>query len=205
MTDLSIDAWLLAVPTTTARAPMPSSLPSRRRSLLLLARWRSRRHGLWRQGLLLLLGGALGLTLYHALFGFTSAWRGHIVARREAACGAQMVMLGQLAVLLFFQRSPMGTLFSASRSMANMARSGSACSRARSCSDWACSSAAAAPRARSTPREVAIRGCWSRWRHSSSARRSARCICRGGAHSRISARSLIDKLSAGCRRCWRCA
>ena len=54
-----------------------------------------------RQVLLLLLGAALGLTLYHAAFGFTSAWRVFIRDRRGAGLRAQMVMLA-LAVLLFF-------------------------------------------------------------------------------------------------------
>lgn len=64
----------------------------------------------WRQGLLLLLGGALGLSLYHALFGFTSAWRVFIVARRGAGLRAQMVMLA-IAVVLFFPALARGTLF----------------------------------------------------------------------------------------------
>jgi len=54
-----------------------------------------------RQALLLLVGGALGLTLYHAAFGFTSAWRVFIRDRRGAGLRAQMVMLA-IAVLLFF-------------------------------------------------------------------------------------------------------
>ncbi|MGF7241491.1 putative membrane protein YedE/YeeE [Pseudomonas oryzihabitans] len=63
-----------------------------------------------RQALLLLLGGALGLTLYHAAFGFTSAWRVFILDRRGAGLRAQMVMLA-LAVLLFFPALGAGSLF----------------------------------------------------------------------------------------------
>ena len=63
-----------------------------------------------RQALLLLLGGALGLTLYHAAFGFTSAWRVFIRDRRGAGLRAQMVMLA-LAVLLFFPALGAGSLF----------------------------------------------------------------------------------------------
>ena len=37
-----------------------------------------------RQVLLLIVGAALGLTLYHAAFGFTSAWRVFINDRRGA-------------------------------------------------------------------------------------------------------------------------
>lgn len=63
-----------------------------------------------RQALLFLVGGALGLTLYHAAFGFTSAWRVFIRERRGAGLRAQMVMLA-LAVLLFFPALSAGTLF----------------------------------------------------------------------------------------------
>jgi uncharacterized protein len=64
----------------------------------------------WRQGVLYLLGGALGLTLYHALFGFTSAWRVFIADRRGTGLRAQMVMLA-VAVILFFPALNHGTLF----------------------------------------------------------------------------------------------
>jgi uncharacterized membrane protein YedE/YeeE len=64
----------------------------------------------WRQGALYLLGGALGLTLYHALFGFTSAWRVFISDRRGTGLRAQMIMLA-IAVLLFFPALDHGTLF----------------------------------------------------------------------------------------------
>ena len=53
------------------------------------------------QALLLLIGGALGMTLYHASFGFTSSWRVFIKERRGRGLRAQMIMLA-LAVLLFF-------------------------------------------------------------------------------------------------------
>ncbi|HCP30469.1 MAG TPA: hypothetical protein DIT96_12830 [Pseudomonas sp.] len=64
----------------------------------------------FKQVLLLLLGAALGLTLYHAAFGFTSAWRVFINERRGAGLRAQMVMLA-LAVLLFFPALAAGNLF----------------------------------------------------------------------------------------------
>ncbi len=57
-------------------------------------------HG-WRHGALLLVGGFLGLSLYHALFGFTSAWRAFILEGRGAGLRAQMLMLA-LAVVIFF-------------------------------------------------------------------------------------------------------
>ncbi|MDT3718630.1 YeeE/YedE family protein [Pseudomonas oryzihabitans] len=62
-----------------------------------------------RQALLLLVGGALGLTLYHAAFGFTSAWRVFIRDRRGAGLRAQMMMLA-IAVLLFFPALGAGSL-----------------------------------------------------------------------------------------------
>ena len=63
-----------------------------------------------RQVLLLVVGAALGLTLYHAAFGFTSAWRVFINDRRGAGLRAQMVMLA-VAVVLFFPALGAGTLF----------------------------------------------------------------------------------------------
>ncbi len=63
-----------------------------------------------RQALLFLVGGLLGLALYHAAFGFTSAWRVFITERRGAGLRAQMVMLA-LAVILFFPALSSGTLF----------------------------------------------------------------------------------------------
>jgi uncharacterized membrane protein YedE/YeeE len=63
-----------------------------------------------RQAALYLLGGALGLVLYHAAFGFTSAWRVFIADRRGEGLRAQMLMLA-IAVLLFFPVLSAGTLF----------------------------------------------------------------------------------------------
>ena len=63
-----------------------------------------------RQGALLLLGGALGLTLYHASFGFTSAWRVFILDGRGRGLRAQMAMLA-LAVVLFFPAIASGSVF----------------------------------------------------------------------------------------------
>ena len=63
-----------------------------------------------RQVLLLMVGAALGLTLYHAAFGFTSAWRVFINDRRGAGLRAQMVMLA-VAAMLFFPALGAGTLF----------------------------------------------------------------------------------------------
>lgn len=62
------------------------------------------------QALLFLVGGALGMTLYHASFGFTSSWHVFIKERRGRGLRAQMIMLG-LAVLLFFLALGAGELF----------------------------------------------------------------------------------------------
>ena len=54
----------------------------------------------WRRSALLLIRALVGASLYHAAFGFTSAYRRAIVERDVAAVLAQLVMLG-LATLLF--------------------------------------------------------------------------------------------------------
>lgn len=64
----------------------------------------------WRQAALYAIGGALGITLYHAAFGFTSAWRIFLADRRGAGLRAQMLMLA-LASLLFLPVLAEGNLF----------------------------------------------------------------------------------------------
>ncbi|MGM0913061.1 MAG: YeeE/YedE family protein [Pseudomonadota bacterium] len=63
-----------------------------------------------RLGALMVVGGLLGLVLYHAAFGFTAAWRVFISERRGRGLRAQMVML-TIAVLLFFPALGAGSLF----------------------------------------------------------------------------------------------
>ena len=63
-----------------------------------------------RQAALWVVGTLLGVVLYHASFGFTSAWRVFIADRRGAGLRAQMVMLA-LGVVLFFPALSSGTLF----------------------------------------------------------------------------------------------
>lgn len=63
-----------------------------------------------RQAALYVLGAALGLVLYHAAFGFTSAWRVFIADRRGEGLRAQMVMLA-IASILFFPVLASGSLF----------------------------------------------------------------------------------------------
>jgi uncharacterized protein len=108
MTDLSIDARLLAPDNDRHGANLTVVVVA---TAILLAGAAALSGTIsWQQGLLFFLGGALGLTLYHALFGFTSAWRVVIVARRGAGLRAQMVMLA-LATALFFPALAQGTLF----------------------------------------------------------------------------------------------
>ncbi len=59
---------------------------------------------------LYLLGGALGLVLYHAAFGFASAWRAFVADGRGAGLRAQMLMLA-LASVIFLPALDAGTLF----------------------------------------------------------------------------------------------
>src|SRR6185312_15184858 len=63
-----------------------------------------------KQAALYVLGALLGVTLYHALFGFTSAWRVFIADGRGAGLRAQMLMLA-VAVALFFPTLAHGSLF----------------------------------------------------------------------------------------------
>lgn len=63
-----------------------------------------------RLGALMIVGGLLGVALYHAAFGFTSAWRLFITERRGRGLRAQMVMLA-IAVVLFFPALGAGSLF----------------------------------------------------------------------------------------------
>src|SRR5690606_1150779 len=63
-----------------------------------------------RQAALYVVGALLGITLYHAAFGFTSAWRVFIADGRGAGLRAQMLMLA-VGVLLFFPVLASGELF----------------------------------------------------------------------------------------------
>lgn len=64
----------------------------------------------WRQGALFLVGGTLGIVLYHAAYGFTGSWRALINTGKGAGVRSQMIMLG-LAVCLFFPALADGALF----------------------------------------------------------------------------------------------
>ena len=64
----------------------------------------------WRIGALFLIGTAAGVVLYHAAFGFTSAWRVFIADGRGEGLRAQMLMLA-LTCAVFFPLLAQGQAF----------------------------------------------------------------------------------------------
>jgi uncharacterized protein len=52
-----------------------------------------------RHAVLFLIGAMLGITLYHASFGFTGGWRRLVVEKRGNAIRAQMLMIGVTAIV----------------------------------------------------------------------------------------------------------
>ena len=66
-----------------------------------------------RQGALFVVGIFAGVVLYHAAFGFTSAWRVMVTERRSAGLRAQMVMLA-VTVALFMPLLAAGELWGTS-------------------------------------------------------------------------------------------
>jgi len=109
MTDLSVDARLLAPQTERSTEQINGSVVAFAAALLAGGAGALTIAFSWRQGALFVLGGGLGLVLYHALFGFTSAWRVFIADGRGAGLRAQMLMLA-VAVVLFFPALAHGTL-----------------------------------------------------------------------------------------------
>ncbi len=101
----------IAARRTDPTAPDPDRAVIAVSVVLLIAGWAAIQdgHG-WRQGLLYVIGGALGVTLYHAMFGFTSAWRALIADARGESVRAQMLMLA-LATVVFIPVLNAGTLF----------------------------------------------------------------------------------------------
>jgi uncharacterized membrane protein YedE/YeeE len=63
-----------------------------------------------RQAALFLVGALAGVVLYHAAFGFTSAWRVLIVERRGAGLRAQMLMFA-ISCIFFFPLLAAGSVF----------------------------------------------------------------------------------------------
>jgi len=63
-----------------------------------------------RQAALFLIGALLGLTLYHASFGFTGGWRRMVVEKRGRSIRAQMLMVA-VAAVIFIPLLAHGTAF----------------------------------------------------------------------------------------------
>lgn len=83
--------------------PLPTQWPAAIPALLALgggALWLAANGGHWKYGALLLIGGGLGVALYHASFGFTAAYRNAFERRNMGGVKAQILMVG-LAVILF--------------------------------------------------------------------------------------------------------
>jgi uncharacterized membrane protein YedE/YeeE len=83
--------------------PLPTQWPVALPALLLLgggAVFLSLYGGHWRYGALFLIGGGLGLALYHATFGFAFGYRDAFVRRDMGGVKAQLLMVG-IAIVLF--------------------------------------------------------------------------------------------------------
>ena len=65
----------------------------------------------WRHAVLFLIGILAGVVLYHAAFGFTSAWRVFVSDRRSAGVRAQMLMLGMACVVFIPLLATGGPIF----------------------------------------------------------------------------------------------
>ena len=97
----------LAVPARPGVNPTPLAVSL---LLILLGAWYLAQAVSGRQAALYVVGALLGVALYHAAFGFTSAWRVFIADGRGAGLRAQMLMLA-VGVALFFPALNAGTLF----------------------------------------------------------------------------------------------
>jgi uncharacterized protein len=93
-----------ALPRTNA-APLAAAV-----ALLAIGAWYLGETVSGKQATLYLVGAALGATLYHSAFGFTSSWRVFIADGRGAGLRAQMLMLA-VACALFFPALASGSLF----------------------------------------------------------------------------------------------
>lgn len=90
-----------------ALVPGPAAITA---VVIALAAWYLNAAISWRQAALFLVGTGAGVVLYHAAFGFTSAWRIFISDRRGAGLRAQMVMLA-LTCAVFFPLLADGNVF----------------------------------------------------------------------------------------------
>ena len=81
-----------------ALVPGPAAITA---MLIVLAAWYLNMAVSWRQAALFIVGAGAGVVLYHAAFGFTSAWRVFIADRRGAGLRAQMLMLAVTCAVFF--------------------------------------------------------------------------------------------------------
>jgi uncharacterized membrane protein YedE/YeeE len=104
---MSDTASLLTVPRRTGINPKPLGVSL---VLIVVGAWYLARNVGGRLAALYVVGALLGVSLYHAAFGFTSAWRVFIADGRGAGLRAQMIMLA-VGVALFFPALAGGSLF----------------------------------------------------------------------------------------------
>ena len=95
MTTTTLDR---SVSLDTRLVPGPAAITA---ILIVLAAWYLNAAVSWRQAALFIVGAGAGVVLYHAAFGFTSAWRVFIADRRGAGLRAQMLMLAITCVIFF--------------------------------------------------------------------------------------------------------
>jgi uncharacterized membrane protein YedE/YeeE len=104
---MSSDSAVLSTPPRVDINPKPFGVAL---LLILLGAWYLAQNVGGRLAALFVVGALLGVSLYHAAFGFTSAWRVFIADGRGAGLRAQMLMLA-VGVALFFPALAAGTLF----------------------------------------------------------------------------------------------
>lgn len=95
MTDLSISAPKYLPPATADRIPLIVAAAMLAVGFLAITALVD-----LRQGTLFLIGGGLGVALYHGSFGFTGGWRRMVVERRGRGMRAQMLTIGVAALAM---------------------------------------------------------------------------------------------------------
>ena len=99
---MSVAASTTAFRRAPGRDPVVRARPVRRRAApSLLGAWLLNASFGWRMAALFVVGAAAGVVLYHAAFGFTSAWRIFIADGRGAGLRAQMLMLAVTCAAFF--------------------------------------------------------------------------------------------------------
>jgi uncharacterized membrane protein YedE/YeeE len=107
MTTTTLTSPVAVAVESRALVPGPAAITA---IVIVLAAWYLNAAISWRQSALFVVGAAAGMVLYHAAFGFTSAWRVFISDRRGAGLRAQMVMLA-ITCAVFFPLLATGSIF----------------------------------------------------------------------------------------------